>query len=134
MRSPRTTLLAIAAVALAVAGCGGGEIDADEVPGSPPSLTVPSDSELSAPDTDTGTGTDEDATTDPDAAATEDPAATDESAAPVVPAEPETGGTVPEEPQAAVPEDTTTEPAPAAPEEAPTEQFDTFCEQNVGAC
>jgi hypothetical protein len=127
MRMPRTTLLAIAAVALAAAGCGGGEVSADEVPGSPPPLTVPSDSELSAPDT----GTDEDATTDPDAA--EDPAATDESAAPAVPTDPETGGTVPEEPQAAVPDDTTTE-EPAAPEEAPTEQFDSFCEQNVGAC
>ena len=117
MRPPRTALLAIAAVALAVAGCGGGEVDADEVPGSAPALTVPSDSELSAPDTESETGTD-DTTTDPDAAA-EDPAATDESGA-VVPADPETGGTVPEEPQAAVPEDTTTEEAPAAPEEAPT--------------
>ena len=116
MRAPRTALLTIAAVAFAVAGCGGGEVDADEVPGSPPALTVPSDSELSAPD-----------------AAAEDPAATDESGA-VVPADPETGGTVPEEPQAAVPEDTITEEAPAAPEDAPTEQFDSFCEQNVGAC
>jgi hypothetical protein len=131
MRIPRTALLAIAAVALGVAGCGGGEVSADEVPGSPPPLTVPSDSELDAPETDTGT-TDEDSTTDPDAA-TEDPAATDESAAPVVPADPETGGAVPEDPQAAVPEDTTGE-TPAAPEEAPTEQFDSFCEQNVGAC
>jgi hypothetical protein len=132
MRLKRTALLAIAAVAVVVAGCGGGEVSSDEVPGSPPALTVPSDSELSAPDTDTDTGTDEDATTDPDAAA-EDPAATDESATPVVPADPETGGAVPEEPQAAVPDDTTGE-APAAPEEAPTEQFDSFCEQNVGAC
>ena len=132
MRRPRTALLAIAVVAFAVAGCGGGEVDSDEVPGSPPALTVPSDSELSAPDTDTESGTD-DATTDPDAT-TEDPAATDESGEPVVPADPETGGTVPEEPQAAVPDDTTTEEAPAAPEEAPTEQFDSFCEQNVGAC
>ncbi len=132
MRLPRTALLAIAAIALAGAGCGGGEVSADEVPGSPPPLTVPSDSELNAPDADAETGTGEDATTDPDAT-TEDPAATDESAAPVVPADPETGGTVPEEPQAAVPEDTTGE-TPAAPEQAPTEQFDSFCEQNVGAC
>jgi hypothetical protein len=131
MRSPRTAILAIAALVLAVAGCGGGEVSAEEVPGSPPALTVPSDSELGAPETDTAT--DEDATTEPEATPTEEPAATDESAAPVVPAEPETGGTVPEEPQAAVPEDTTEE-APAAPEEAPTEQFDSFCEQNVGAC
>lgn len=128
MRALRTTILAVAAVALAAAGCGGGEVSADEVPGSPPALTVPSDSELGAPETDTGTG--EDATTDEDAA-TDDSAATDQSAAPVAPADADGGTTVPE-PQAAVPDDTAE--TPAAPEEAPTEQFDSFCEQNVGAC
>jgi hypothetical protein len=126
MRALRTIPLAIVAVALAAAGCGGGEVSSDEVPGSPPALTVPSDSELGAPET----STDEDATTDEDAA-TDDSAATDQSADPVAPADADGGTTVPE-PQAAVPDDTTE--TPAAPEEAPTEQFDSFCEQNVGAC
>jgi hypothetical protein len=58
MRTTRKTLLAIAAVALTVAGCGGSEVESDEVPGDPPALTSPSDSELgSGADTGTGTGT-----------------------------------------------------------------------------
>ena len=133
MRSMRTTLLAIAAVALAAAGCGGGEVSPDEVPGNPPALTSPSDSELGAGGSDAETGTDEDATTDEDAATEEDPAATDESAAPVVPADPDAGTPVPEEPQAAVPEDTTADPAQPPADSAP-EQFESFCEQNAGAC
>ena len=128
MRTRRKTLLAIAAVALAVAGCGGSEVDPDEVPGDPPALTSPSDSELGT-GADTGTGTEDDTTIDPEP--TEDPAATDESAVPIVPEEDPAAAAVPEEP-AAVPEDTTTEPA--APEEAPPDQLDSFCEQNVGAC
>jgi hypothetical protein len=128
MRTPRTTLLAIAAVALAVAGCGGSEVSADEVPGDPPALTSPSDNEIGT-GSDTGTGTEDDATIDPEA--TEDPAATDESVVPVVPEEDPAAAAVPEEPVPA-PEDTTAEPV--APEEAPPDQLDSFCEQNVGAC
>ena len=40
--------LMLTALVLAAAGCGGGEVDAGEVPGSPPALTVRSDSELGA--------------------------------------------------------------------------------------
>jgi hypothetical protein len=128
MRTPRKTLLAIAAVAaLAVAGCGGSEVEADEVPDDPPALTSPSDSELGT-GSDTGTGTEDDTTIEPEA--TEDPADTGE-VVPAVPEEDPAAAVVPEEPTA-VPEDTTTEPA--APEEAPPDQLDSFCEQNVGAC
>ena len=52
MRTPRTALLAVlvAFAALAVAGCGGGEVSADEVPGAAPALTVPSDSDIGSAD------------------------------------------------------------------------------------
>ena len=47
-RSPRTLLMALllAVIPLAAVGCGGSEVSADEVPGPPAALTVPSDSEL----------------------------------------------------------------------------------------
>ena len=105
-------------------------MSADEVPGSPPALTVPSDSELGRAGDRTE---DEDATTDADAA-TDDPAATDESAAPGRAGRRRDGGTT--VPRSRRPRCRTTRRPrrPAAPEEAPTEQFDSFCEQNVGAC
>jgi hypothetical protein len=129
-RLPRTLILALAALALAVAGCGGSQVSAEEVPGPPPALVVPSDSEIGG--SDAGASTDE--TTDPDAAA-DDAAATDgatDQAAPTEPVEP-SGGTVAPEPQAAAPEDTTADPAQPEPG-SPPEQFESFCEQNAGAC
>jgi hypothetical protein len=75
-RSPRTLLLALLVAVVALGGCGGSEIDADEVPGATPTLTVPSDSELNS-----GSTSDEDAaSTDEDAATTEDAAAEDTTA------------------------------------------------------
>ena len=85
MRHLRKTLLAIIAVlALAAAGCGGSEVDADEVPGNPPALTVPSDTELESggsdeadadaatdESTDESTDASSDEATDPDTAAEE---------------------------------------------------------------
>ena len=134
-RSPRTTLLALllAVLALAAAGCGGSQVPADEVPGSPVALTVPSDSDLGAAGSSADGSADASAddSTDPDATAGEtDGAAADGTAEPA-PAAP-SGGTAAPEPQA-VPEDTTgaAEPPPAG--SAP-EQFESFCEQNAGAC
>jgi len=113
--------LTLTALVLAVAGCGGGQVDAGEVPGSPPALTVRSDSELGAA---TNSSADQNSA---------DSGSADASATP----EPETtvapSGTT--EPQAtATPEDAAAgqdEPPPAG--SAP-EQFETFCEQNAGAC
>jgi hypothetical protein len=130
-RSPRPLILALAALALAAAGCGGSEVDADEVPAGPPALVVPSDSELAA---DSGSGADEttdgttDETTDPDAA--DQDSTGDGTAAPAEPVEPSGGTTAPD---AAAPEDTTADPAQPEPGSAP-EQFESFCEQNAGAC
>jgi hypothetical protein len=136
MRHLRTTLPAIIAVlAFAAAGCGGSEVDADEVPGNPPALTVPTDSELESGGSDADAETDEstDETTDPDAAA-EDPAGTGavEPAVPEEQADTSGGAAAPEE-QAAAPEDTTADPA-QPPADSPPEQFESFCEQNAGAC
>jgi hypothetical protein len=130
MRSSRTTLLAIAAVALAVAGCGGSDVAADEVPGNPPALTVPSDNELDAGASDAESTTDE--STEPDAAA-EDATGAAESVAPAEPADPSGGTVAPDDSQAAAPEDTTADPA-QPPADSPPEQFESFCEQNAGAC
>jgi hypothetical protein len=128
--SPRTALLALslAVLALAAVGCGGDEVAADEVPGAPPALTVPTDGEVSSG------AADADAEEDPDAEADPDAATADPDAA-VVPEDSSGGAVAPETEEApAAPEETT------APEETPPpagsapEQFESFCEQNAGAC
>jgi hypothetical protein len=131
-RSPRTLLLALLVAVVALGGCGGSEIDADEVPGATPTLTVPSDSELNS-----GSTSDEDAaSTDEDAATTEDAAAEDTTAdtEAAAPADETTGGTTTPAPTAtAAPQDSaeTDTPPPAGSE---AQQFEDFCAQNAGAC
>jgi hypothetical protein len=123
LRTATLTLL-LAALAPAAAGCGGSEVAADEVPGNPPALVVPTDSELGAAGSNADAGADSSADADADtgtadsgAAATATPAPADSS-----------GGTAAPE-ATTVPEDTTTDQTeePAAPEPS-------FCEQNEGAC
>jgi len=129
-RSPRTPLLALtfAIVALAAAGCGGGEVSAEEVPGAPPALVVPTDSALgsggaSSSDGSTGTdGTDSGADT-----------GTADSGTTTTPEDTSGGTAAPETDNAPAPEDTTTEPEQPPAGSAP-EQFESFCEQNAGAC
>lgn len=127
-RAPRTTLLTLAVLALAAAGCGTSDIPADEVPGGPPALIVPSDSELGASgsNANAGAGSSTDESTGADSgtadSGTADSTTSEEPAAP-------SGGTA--APETAAPEDTTTEQPPAG---SPPEQFETFCEQNAGAC
>ena len=132
MRRGTLLTLPLAAVALAAAGCGASEISAEEVPGSPPALIVPVDSELGASgsgaDASTDTTTDEsaDATTGADSGTT----GTADTGTTVAPADPSGGTAAPE----VAPEDTTTtEPAQPPAGSAP-EQFESFCEQNAGAC
>ncbi len=122
----RRSLLALtlSALVLLVAGCGGGEVDAGEVPGGPPALTMRSDTELAAGGTAADAADGADAESD-DAAgsATPEPTAT---------VDPGSGTTVPDE--AAAPEDAAAaEPEQPAAETAP-DQFESFCEQNAGAC
>jgi hypothetical protein len=147
VRSPRSILLLLAVLAtVAFAGCGGGEVEPDEVPGGPVTLTVPTDPDAggsgtaadgasttgdtagddSAADDDTtsstGTGTDTTAsapTATPTAVATATPAAT---------TAPTTGGTGTTDTT-----DSATNDTPPAEGSAP-QQFEDFCEQNAGAC
>ena len=131
-RSPRKTLLTLSAVALAIAaaGCGTSDVPADEVPGGPPALIVPTDSELGA------TGSKADASSSSPDTGTADSSADTESgttgtsgtAAPTT-TEPSGGTTAP-----AAPEDTTTTDPAQPPAGSSAEQFETFCEQNTGAC
>jgi len=128
-RSPRTPLLALtfAIVALAAVGCGGGEVSAEEVPGAPPALVVPTDSALGsggASSSDGSTGTDN---------GTDSGADTGTADTTTTPEDTSGGTAAPETDSAPAPEDTTTEPEQPPAGSAP-EQFESFCEQNAGAC
>jgi hypothetical protein len=130
-RSPLLVLI-FAAVALAAGGCGGGEVSVEEVPGAPPALVVPTDSELGAgggsSSDESTSGTDEGA--DAGAGADSGRAAGGTADAPAD----ASGGTTAPAPEAtAAPDDTTTQPEQPPAGSAP-EQFESFCEQNAGAC
>ena len=128
MRGTTATLLTLLlASALAVSGCGGSQIAADEVTVDPPTLTIPKDSKISAastPDADaTATAT---ATVDPATGATGTTGTSGTTAAPAT----GTGGT-------------TAAPAAPAATAAPQgntggasadQDFDEFCANNPGAC
>jgi hypothetical protein len=134
--------LLLAVLAIAAAGCGGSEVAADEVPGAPPALTVPTDEDLggggnadnASSDDGNASGDDADADANADADSGAD-GTTDDTATPEATAEPPatddtTGGTT--TPETTAPEDTATNDTPPAGSEA--EQFESFCEQNAGAC
>ena len=128
-RTPRRGPAVVAVLlALSVAGCGGSQVDYQEVPGDPAEITLP----------------DRTPAADPEAAEAEDDAAVDEATTPEPTATPagETGaatdGTTGDE-AAAV--EATPAPAEDGPEtdEPPVpgsdaERFEDFCEQNAGAC
>jgi hypothetical protein len=117
--------LMLTALVLAVAGCGGGEVAAGEVPGNPPALTVRSDNELGAAanaDANSADSASADATATPEPDATVAPSGTAE---PQATAAPDDAATGPEDAAAGQEQP----PAGSAPE-----QFETFCEQNAGAC
>jgi hypothetical protein len=125
MRSARPTLAAaLTLLALVLlAGCGGNQIEADQVQASPPTLTIPKDDTAPAEDT-----PDADETATPTPTPTVDPAV---AAAPTqAPATaPGTGGAGATTGEA--PADTgNANPGGAQAEE----NFDTFCQENPGAC
>jgi hypothetical protein len=126
--------LIVALLALAVAGCGGGEVDADEVPGAPPAIVLPSDDDLgggsSNASADSGTAQ-EDADANADGTADEDAAA--DTGTTTTPPEDTSGGTTAPEPTATAVPDAPTTDTPPETGSAP-EQFEDFCEQNAGAC
>jgi hypothetical protein len=130
--SPRPLLTALMVVlALALGGCGGDQVEYQEVPGAPAEITLPEAQPA-------------------DPAATEDEAAAEDGAA-------EGEEPTPEPTPAATPEagagtsGTTQEPSTSQAEAPPTaedgpdsdeppvpgtdaERFEDFCEQNAGAC
>ena len=134
MRRGVTALLLVALLGLA--GCGGNEVAADEVPGSPPTLSLPPDEQ---PEADSGSSDDSsadsaDEDTGADAGTTED-AATDTSGTGGTTAAPDTAATAAPE----APATGGTEPEPTAPESTggaggDEQQFEDFCNQNPGAC
>ena len=129
MRTPRTLLLALllAVVALVAAGCGGSEVAADEVPARRPPSPCQSDEDLGG-----GGNADGAETANADS---------DERPATARPTTRRRRGDAHDRPRRherrhdgaePAPEDTSTNDTPPAGAEA--EQFESFCEQNAGAC
>jgi hypothetical protein len=132
----RSSLLALvlAVPALAAAGCGAGQIAADEVPGGPPILTVPSDTALGA------AGSKADASSSSSSSSSSEESADSSTSSDGGTADSgttstgtPTATTTPAPTATAAPEDTTGGSAPPPAGSSP-EQFENFCEQNAGAC
>src|SRR5215218_5914177 len=115
-----TALLCTAALAVGAAGCGGSEIDYQEVPGPPVDVAIPSGSG-------SGSGSSGDAAASGDATATPTPAATATSGATGTAGTDSGGATAPAGDDSAA-----NDTAPPAGSDA--EQFESFCAQNPGAC
>ncbi len=128
MRGRRLTAI-LAAGLLGLAGCGGGDEIAPEVPGAPADFAVPEATVQAAADEDAA-ATDDSATTDEEAT-TDDTGTTEETAPPAdTGTTPDTsGGTAAPEAEADGPTNDT-----APPEGSEAEQFEDFCAQNPGAC
>jgi hypothetical protein len=126
-----TAIIAAGLVALAAAGCGGGDALAPEVPGPPADVTLPEATVAPAADEDSGATTDEDSSTDEsttdDTTAPEDTGGTGDTGAET----PDTSGGGTAAPDTAA-DGPTNDTAPPADSEA--EQFEDFCAQNPGAC
>jgi hypothetical protein len=139
MRAARsaTALLCTVALAAFAAGCGGSEVDYEEVPGPPVEVSIPSET------VESGGNADADATPTP--TATPEPGSTtapsDQSGSTGTAPSPDTGdsassdtsGTDSGGATAPAEEDSATnDTAPPAGSEA--QQFEDFCAQNPGAC
>ncbi len=125
--SPRRGFTAVAvALALVAAGCGGSEVDYQEVPGEPAEITLPDRTPAGdATATDADDAAAEEATPTPTATpgdatgTTTDPTTGDQSAAAEATPAPAEDGAANDEP-----------PVPGSD----AERFEDFCEQNAGAC
>jgi hypothetical protein len=132
-RSKRTSLMVLigAVLALAAAGCGGGEVAADEVPGSPPALTVPSDNDIGGGSNNASGNSGSGSSNDSGDEETDGETGTAEPTATPTPEPDASGGaTAPE--ATAAPDTAANDTPPEAG--SPPEQFEDFCEQNAGAC
>ena len=136
LRTPsrRLTIVAVS-LALGAAGCGGSEVEYQEVPGDPAEITLPD--RTPAADA-TASGTEEDASaeeatptataTPSDATGTSTDGATTDGATTEEPATAEATPT----PAAAAADGETTDEPPVPGSDA--ERFEDFCAQNAGAC
>jgi hypothetical protein len=143
MRAARTATALLFTIALAAfgAGCGGSELDYEEVPGAPVGVTIPDSGSLSnsaASDTGAGATPTPTATAEPGgttapsdqsgATGTAPSASTDSGTAATGTTGTDSGGaTAPAEEDSA-----TNDTAPPAGSDA--QQFEDFCAQNPGAC
>ena len=129
-RTPRRGIAVVSlALALGVAGCGGSEVEYQEVPGDPAEITLPD--RTPAGDAAEESTAEEAAAGDATATATATPAPADATGT-------TTDGTAAEEPAAteatpAPAEDGATNDEPPVPG-SDAERFEDFCEQNAGAC
>jgi hypothetical protein len=134
MRFARRSSLLLILLSALLAGCGGNQIAADEVPVDPPVLTIPSDPDAAPGATTAGTDdadkTDQDA--DADATPTAEPGTSGSTSSGGTTSSGSTGGT------AATPAPTAAATATAAPEDTggatADEGLDQFCADNPGAC
>jgi hypothetical protein len=126
-------LLATVLVALAVAGCGGSDELAPQVPGPPADVTIPDAGVTPSGDAAQEDGSSSDETQDPDATETPEATAAPEGTGDTGAAAPDTsGGTAAPEEPAPAEDGPTNDTAP--PEGSNAQQFEDFCAQNPGAC
>ena len=128
-RMPRRGFTAaVVALALGVAGCGGSEVDYQEVPGEPAEITLPD----RTPAGDAATSATE-----------EDAAAEEATATPTAPPAADATGATTDDTTTDEPATAEATPAPAEDGEtndeppvpgSDAERFEDFCEQNAGAC
>jgi hypothetical protein len=137
MRGRRlSALISAGLLAIAVAGCGGGDEIAPEVPGGPADVTLPSGTVEPTSTTDEDTGTTDEDTGSTDDSTTDDGTGTTDDGTTTPPAD-ETGATTPDTsggttaPEAEADSPTNDTPPPDGSD---AEQFEDFCEQNEGAC
>jgi hypothetical protein len=136
MRFARRSPLLLILLAALLAGCGGNQIAADEVPVDPPVLTIPTDADAApgatTADSNDAEQTDKDADADADADATPTAEPGTGGAATSSGGSGSTGGT------AATPAPTAAATATAPPEDTggatADEGLDQFCADNPGAC
>ena len=137
-----TALLCTVALTFGVAGCGGSEVEYQEVPGPPVDVAIPSDSSAASDSSDSGDASETPTPTPtPEAGGTTAPSDQSGAAGTAPSASTDTGGatdtgtagtdgggaTAPADEDSA-----SNDTAPPAGSDA--EQFEDFCAQNPGAC
>lgn len=128
----RLPVALLVALGLGISGCGGSEVEYQEVPGDPAEINLPDRTPAAAADE-----TDEEAAAEetPAPEATEAPAATEaaEGAAGATTEEGAVDQSAAAEQTPAATEDSAATDEPPAPG-SDAERFEDFCEQNAGAC